>query len=221
MKKLKLKNSFVVLLLVLSASLTVNALSVEKLFVEIPNKLIPTLNRQIRFEMVEYFKANGTDSIDNIFRNKSYMLRLDTTLQHIVVKTTHQSFFEMKVLTEPETENTVIAVINTVCAPICHSNIRFFTPDWQPLDITFVAPQILNWLQRDKLADSAYTGPQIEAMLGMEFVKLSFSNDNHSLEAHLTSTQLLNNEQKKIIEPLLSNDPIIFEFSDNVFKMRE
>jgi hypothetical protein len=48
-------------------SFSANAQKVGELFLSMPDKILPTLSKQQRFEMLEYSKLNRRDSVKNKF----------------------------------------------------------------------------------------------------------------------------------------------------------
>jgi len=92
--------------------------TIENLYVNMPDFLNPTLSKQNRFELLEYHKAHLSDSTTNRFENQTSLVLMDTVNEHIVVKNTAVSSFDMKLLTL-EDSTLVIGIIRTVCAPVC------------------------------------------------------------------------------------------------------
>ena len=141
-------NKKIILYILFFLSFSAFGQNVEKLFLEIPENLIPLLSKQNRFEMMEYYKANQQDSVKNKFGNYTKLELYDSINQHIVVSTTKNSQLEIKILNSSDSVKT-IALINTILSPIQHSRISFYNSMWQKLSIDFLMPKATEWLKND------------------------------------------------------------------------
>ena len=89
MKKLRqIMNNSILLCCMLQITQGVFAQTVEKWYVNMPDGLNPTLSKQNRLELLEYYKAGQGDSVTNRYGNQARLLAYDSISQSIVVKNT-------------------------------------------------------------------------------------------------------------------------------------
>jgi len=186
--------------------------SVEKLFLELPENLIPLLSKQNRFEMIEYYKAIQQDSVKNKFGNYAKLELYDSINQHIVVKTTKNSQLEIKILNRSDSIKK-LALINTILSPIQHSRISFYNSKWQKISIDFLMPKALEWLKKDIFEKEELDKIWISKLMDNSFVALKFDGDN--IIATNYSIETMSVEEKKQVLPFMENKDIIFELKDN------
>ena len=186
--------------------------NVEKLFLEIPENLIPLLSKQNRFEMMEYYKANQQDSVKNKFGNYTKLELYDSINQHIVVSTTKNSQLEIKILNRSDSVKT-IALINTILAPIQHSRISFYNSMWQKLSIDFLMPKATEWLKKDIFDKEDIDKIWISKLMDNSFVALNFEGENIIAKNYALETMSV--EEKKQILPFIEHKVLIFELNDN------
>jgi len=186
--------------------------SVEKLFLELPENLIPLLSKQNRFEMIEYYKANQQDSVKNKFGNYAKLELYDSINQHIVVSATKNSLLEIKILNSQDSVKS-IAIINTILTPIQHSRISFYNSQWQKLSLDFLIPKADEWLKKDIFDNKEIDKIWISKLMDNSFVALNFEGEN--IIAKNYSIETMSVEEKKIVLPFIEKKALIYEFQDN------
>ncbi len=198
--------------LLIFIGLTIASLSAQNIdywYVSMPDNLNPTLSKQNRHELVEYYKANpGDDSIANKFNHQAYLQKYDSINQLIVVKNTPVSTFEMKMFSMDD-KTPVIGMISTVCASVCQSSIDFYDTAWNKIPLKFTMPKAVEWLKKDTTLYANVDKQWVENVLENSYIKLSFGVDGQSIIAQNESLDFLNDKEKEIISPLLSDKPII------------
>ena len=112
------------------------AQTIDSYFVDMPAIILPGLSSSMRLELTEYYKSEGRDSIRNQFGYNVHLLALDTVNGYISLQTASNARFEMETLLRNDT-SVVLAVIRTVCGPICSSYINFYDKGWNELKIDF------------------------------------------------------------------------------------
>lgn len=205
MNKAILLFSLLVLTLMLPAQNTI-----EKLYVNMPDVLNPVLNKQARLELLEYYKAGQGDSVLNRFGKKSYLLNMDTLHNHLVVRNTQSSTFDMKVLTVDGKKN-VLGVIRTVCAPVCLSVVEFYDTAWNSVPLRFTMPKGIEWFHKNVSADQTLDSVWVSNLLNnTSFVSLAFSSENDAIVAKNNSLDFLSENDRKVVAPLLTDKPFTF-----------
>ena len=187
--------SFVILL----AGFNLQAQNVIKYFTDMPGYLLPSMESSHKLELIENYQKTGKDTLENLFGGKVRMLELDTVSQHISISTTSVSRFEMQIL-ERSDKTKFIAIINTVCGPVCSSYIHFFDTEWQKIRMDF--PELTNrqWI---KSTDDTIDGVKLEDMLKGVFLEYNFNPQENSVEVKNNSNRILGKEEQELIEPFL------------------
>jgi len=167
--------------------------------------------------MLEYHKAGQGDSIQNVFGNLAYLLTFDTLNNFIAVKNTKSSTFEMKLM-KNEQGMPFIGIIRSVCAPICQSSIEFYDTAWNKIPLQFIMPKAIQWVNKEKLAASTDLDKTwVEKALENTFVSLQFDAKNQFIIATNNSVEFLSVEDRKVISPLLNEQPITFQLRDRAW----
>ena len=190
-------------------AVTLSAQNIEQLYVNMPDGLNPTISKQNRLELVEYYKANQGDTTQNRFGNKVRILVYDSVQSYLVVKNTAQSIFEMKLF--HFASKPVIGIIQTVCSPICQSIIQFYDTAWAPVPTKFKIPPVSEWLDSILIQSSDVDAQWIKNALSINFVTLSFSRTGESILAKNNTLQFLSDADRKTIQPYFIDKTLKFQ----------
>lgn len=211
MKKIKrITNKIALLFFLVFIYQNLVAQSVEKYYVNIPDALNPTLSKQNRLELLEYFKAGQGDSITNRLGNKAYLEKLDSVNHLIVVKNTANSTFEMKLLTL-EDGNKVIGIIRTVCGPICQSMIEFYDTAWNPVKLQFIMPKAIDWINNAASNNQDVDRRWVDNVLENSFISLSFDSKGQQIIAQNNSLEFVTASDRKLISSFLLDKKLKFK----------
>lgn len=219
MKEQKKRNKWLVLCGVVLCNQFIAAQNIEKLYVGMPDVLNPTLSKQNRLELVEYYKSGHGDSIANRFGKSAHLLTLDSLNSFVQVKNTSSSSFAMKVL-RLDDNKPVLGVIRTVCAPVCQSVIEFYDTTWKPMLLQFILPKAIEWVNKTKVDSADLDMRWVESVLQNSFVSLSFDSVTGAIIAKNNSTDFMSDEDRKLIAPLLDDKPIRFELQNNKWQRK-
>ena len=107
-----------------------NAQEMRSIFVEMPDSIIPLLTQNNRADCVDFLDAKMKARVTNRLDGHSELLQL--TPDYLKMKLTGHSYLQMKLLPR-STGDTIICMINTVCAEACDSRIHFYTKKWQEI----------------------------------------------------------------------------------------
>lgn len=176
-------------------------------FVDMPLNLIPTLESSYRVELVENYQQSGRDTLQNQFGTTVKLLNLDTVNQNIAVRTTYSSRFEMQVFAHPN--DTLIGIINTVCAPICSSYIKFYDTDWNEVKVDFPKFSNDDWVQN---TNNKEVKDEIDRIVKVGFVEYSFNPTEKVIEVKNNSTDCLSHEDQQAVQGLLKKEKIKVEY---------
>ena len=196
------------------------AQTIEKWYVNMPDILNPTLSKQNRLELLEYHKAGQGDSIANIFKHQAYLLKFDTLNQHITVKNTPTSTFEMKILNQADS-TAIIGIIRTVCAPLCMSTIEFYDTAWNLIPVQFNMPTAIEWVDINKIPTEKIDLQWVKNLMGVSFVSLSFSDKDQTIQAKNNTLDFLSEMDRKVIAPYVSDKNISFKLKDRTWQRNQ
>ena len=201
------KNNLIITLLLLSTTLF--ALDIENTFINMPNALLPVLKRQQRMELIEYYKADSaTDSITNVFGKESRISFFDKEKQHLKLQTTPSTTFELFIFQLDTTKLSVIGVIRTVCAPVCHSSVVFYDSEWRIVPTPFVIPKTTEWVDTDNLAKDENASVFVQPFLAVSFISLQFDAETATLAASNNNLDFLNKEEREKALPFVKQEAI-------------
>jgi hypothetical protein len=185
-----------------------------------PDILNPTLTKQNRLELVEYFKAKQGDSIANRFDHQAHLLKLDTLNQRILVKNTKTSTFDMKLIKQADS-TIVIGIIRTVYDPVCLSSIEFYDTAWNVIPVRFTMPESIEWLDINNIPIDKIDLQWAKNLMGISFISLSFSEKDQSIIARNNTLDFLSSEDRKVISPYVRDKTITFELKGQQWQRRQ
>ena len=192
-------------LLIFNINFGVQAQDIIKYFTDMPAYLLPSLESSHKLELIENYQKTGKDILENLFGGKVTLLDLDTVADYISIRTTSVSRFEM-MLFQREDKSSFIAVINTVCAPVCSSYIHFYDTEWKEIRMEFPKFDNRQWL---KSTDETIDGVKLQDMIKGIFLEFNFNPHEKSVEVRNNSVQMLGKTEQGQIRPFFMEDKII------------
>ena len=112
----------------------------------------------------------------------------------------------------------VICVINTVCGPVCDSEIRFYSTRWEQLaesDFIRLPSVEAFYLPVDTLTDEAYVA--IREKADMELVKATLSEDKSIISFTYTTPEYLAKTEREKLAVYIKKEPVIYEWKEGKF----
>ncbi len=174
------------------------AKNIVKHFEDMPANQMIHLDANTRSIMLKMYYENPDEcEVDNYFMGKSQILYADTVRNQLKLKLSDDSFMEMK-LYQFENGDEVIAIIRTLCSPICHSYIQYYSPKWKSVD-TLALPKFyaLDWvkdktvkIKEQKIADFVLTS----------FIEMSFDLETDDILIKNNSLEYLSQEDKSLVD---------------------
>lgn len=186
--------------------------NIVKHFEDMPAKQILHLDANMRRLMVKMYFENPDDcAISNFFGGKSQILFVDTLHNHLQLQISEESRLEMKLVSLPD-QSQAIAVIRTVCAPICHSYIQFYTNYWKTIN-PVVLPKICasNWITDNTVQ---FDGRSINDFIVASFIEMTFQSDSDSIIFRNNSLKYLSEADKMFIDDYFSKEDIVVKLTD-------
>ncbi len=126
------------------ATLDGGARTAAEVFVDAPVGIVPTLAKNTRMDMLDYFRSGLQTPSSNSLDGKSRIT--EETPGALSVQLSRDASMQLVVL--PERGDSVVAVIETVLTPLADSNIRFYSlKTWKPLARQAAIPGIEQFVQ--------------------------------------------------------------------------
>lgn len=188
-----MKKLFVFLWVVLLVT-SVQAKSLKDLWVSMPDSLLPTLDRNLRLELVELEEMGVKPNVKNLLGEECDM----DTLTNDYLECTTSKVARLQMIYLPSSaEDSVLCVIKTFRAPSKESEIRFYDQGWRQLPIS-------SYLAKDQYMLGSYIKPKSDTMRVEEYEELK-----SKLEPVMYVTEYLPTAQAFRVQvslPLLSNE---------------
>ena len=215
--KAKLKKIICFSFVILLAGFNLQAQNVIKYFTDMPGYLLPSMESSHKLELIENYQKTGKDTLENLFGGKVRMLELDTVSQHISISTTSVSRFEMQIL-ERSDKTKFIAIINTVCGPVCSSYIHFFDTEWQKIRMDF--PELTNqhWMKNE---EEMVDGVKIENLFQSTFIEFHFNSMMNGVVARNNSIEMFDTEKKEKLMPYFRKENMLILFENNTWNRKD
>lgn len=206
--KIQNRRNSTLIMLILIAINSFSQSDISTCFIRMPDDLCPSLTAKNKHELLEYHKAAMGDSIENRLGEFSYLQKLDSLNGHLVLKPTANTRLELKLLKN----SSVIAMIRTACAPICHSTIQFYDTAWNSVEMGFVPPQAIDWLLAANDKEMSFDPNHASNLLSTSFVSLRF--DNESIVASNHTIDFISVDDKDKLKSVMNQSDIIFQFNN-------
>ena len=186
----------------------------KKVFTNMPDSLSPLLTAVNRADCIDFLESNMRAQVTNRFGRKSEMAELGP--DYIRMQMSPQSTWQMKLL--PLNDSTkVVCVVSTVCAPVCDSDVKFYTTDWKQLstrDFLASQPVLQDFIVPVDTMDYAVLKARDEATISL--VKADLSKADNKLTFTLTTPEYMQKETAEKLKPFLRR-PIIYIWSEGKF----
>ncbi|MCR5180955.1 MAG: DUF3256 family protein [Bacteroidaceae bacterium] len=187
----------------------------REVFATMPDSIAPMVSRNNRLDCIDYIENNMEARVRNVL--DEYVTLEALTADYARFRTSTSVFLELKLL--PQTDSTsVLCMVRTAqtgepdtSRRLEDSNIRFFKPDWTPLDSSFAyftQPQLDDFILSGTLDGTAVTpapdenvstSTAIEAarrsLQAFHPIRLTLSADDVTLIAELQLAYLATDER--------------------------
>lgn len=208
------KTLFIIGMLMCAVSL--HAQDMKTLFVAMPDSVVPLLTKVNREDFIDFLASNMKAEVKNRFGKPSELKKLSD--DYLLLQTTERSAMEMKLLPVNDSVK-VICVVNTVCAPVCDSEIRFYNAQWQELaqrDFIQLPSADAFYLPVDTLIDKAF--PAMRKKADMELVKAALAEDKPVITFYYTTPEYLAKGEREKLAPYIKKEPMVYEWKDGKFR---
>ncbi|MGP1472692.1 MAG: DUF3256 family protein [Prevotella intermedia] len=185
-----MKKIFLILLVSFSL-LPLNAQNMRQIWLEMPDSIVPYLNRSLRTELADYVTMGMKSEVMNALRDTTRIEKL--TDDYILVQLSNATKLEIKSL-----DASTIAMIQTWCGPLAESKLSLFSNNWEvkPLNID-VSPM---FVKPDTMSQQRYSELLDMANVTMNEMQLSVKDNSLTIKY---SVPLLSSTDKKEMQAIL------------------
>ena len=185
-----MKKIFLILLVSFSL-LPLNAQNMRQIWLEMPDSIVPYLNRSLRTELADYVTMGMKLEVMNALRDTTRIEKL--TDDYILVQLSNATKLEIKSL-----DASTIAMIQTWCGPLAESKLSLFSNNWEvkPLNID-VSPM---FVKPDTMSQQRYSELLDMANVTMNEMQLSVKDNSLTIKY---SVPLLSSTDKKEMQAIL------------------
>lgn len=186
----------------------------KKIFISMPDSLSPLLTAVNRADCIDFLESNMRAQVTNRFGRKSEMTELGS--DYIRMQMSPQSTWQMKLLRVNDSTK-VVCVVSTVCAPVCDSDVEFYTTDWKQLPVgNFLSsqPALKDFVEPVDTTDYAVLTARDRATVSL--VKADLSKADDKLTFTLTTPEYMEKETAEKLKPFLRR-PIVYVWSEGRF----
>ena len=185
-----MKKIFLILLGTFSL-LPLNAQNMRQIWLEMPDSIVPYLNRSLRTELADYVTMGMKSEVMNALRDTTRIEKL--TDDYILVQLSNATKLEIKSL-----DASTIAMVQTWCGPLAESKLSLFSNNWEvkPLNID-VSPM---FVKPDTMLQQRYSELLDMANVTMNEMQLSVKDNSLTIKY---SVPLLSSTDKKEMQAIL------------------
>ena len=208
---------FVILIITVLNSSTVKAQTAKSLFLALPDSICPLLTAVNRADCIDFMESKMKAQVVNRLEGNSEMKELSN--DYIRVQLTDENIWQMKLLSVNDSTK-LIGVITTACAPVCDSQIHFYTTSWKPLlTRDYLNFPVINDFVIKKADSLSISGVQQHEQLDICFLKADFSANNNDLLFTFTSPDYLGKETAEKLSPFFRRD-LLFFWKEGQFNLK-
>ncbi|GAB6976366.1 hypothetical protein JCM15124A_12730 [Prevotella falsenii] len=163
----------------------------RQIWLEMPDSIVPYLNRSLRTELADYVTMDMKSEVVNALHDTTRIEKL--TDDYVLVQLSNATKLEIKSL-----DTSTIAMVQTWCGPLAESKLSLFSSNWEakPLSID-VSPM---FVKPDTMSQQRYS--ELLDMANVTMNEFQLSAKDNSLTINY-SVPLLSSTDKKEMQAIL------------------
>ncbi|MDD3907500.1 MAG: DUF3256 family protein [Bacteroidales bacterium] len=191
------------------------AQTISYYFIKMPVNLIPTVSVDTRRDLVDFYDNGKSAVMPSAFGSEVVLKEMSE--DYLLLQTSANADLQLKLLQVNDSLR-VIALVQTVVAPLKDSRISFYSTTWQPIS-KLELPQLsfLDFLDVEKGKALGLENRFNEVGL-RNFVSYQFSKNKPVVVAHSSIREDIRPEVLKEFEPIIK-DSITFVFQNGCFNL--
>lgn len=211
---MKLKIIFSIFLLSIAAHL-LQGQTAGELFAKLPEPTLLSLTVSDRLDLIDMYKAGEKATVKNRLDDSCTILRLtDDYLQIRIGKDTMELFLLPMI-----NDSKIVGLIQTVCAPVCDSNLEFYTTSWKKLTasvfITFAGKY--DFL-KDGIRPDDETVKNALIPLDISLMQLHYEPQSRELQQYYKTPDYVSETDKAKVMLYLTGEPKRFKWNQVRFE---
>ncbi len=189
------------------------AKSLRQLWIDIPDSIIPYLNKSLRTEFIDFVDMEVQADVKNLLMGDS---KLDTlTTDYTQITLNESTVLQLKLLPYAWGDS-IICFVKTFNAPEKESEVRFYDQKWNQLSTSNFIQKLesSSFIQKPDTmqADSFEV---LKEKIEPEMLWAQLDQNDNSITYHM-STPLVSNDEKKALEAILVQRK--FKWDGKMFK---
>lgn len=189
-----MKQIMLVALAALLSTLTLNAQNVQEAFAAMPQSLT-NLEKNQRLDLIDFFQSADNRGIKDALGDT---IRLHQLTDNYLLMASGKSTLQLLTLPLAGKDGSVFCLIYTSCAPVCDSQIRFYSSEWEPLDTDrYFSPVGKEWFVKDSERFPA---------LDIDFMQYTYDPEQKQLIQHYNTIEYLTLEDQKAIKAQIKEE---------------
>ena len=196
----------------------IQAQTADKLFISMPESMVMTLTELNRLELVELYKSSLPAVVENQLGDSCHLIRMTDDYLQIQEGT---SSLEIIVLPMAN-DSKVIGLIRTVCAPICDSNLAFYTVNWRQINTNlFITPAGKEQFIKDGINLDEQKVRNALIPLDISLMQFRYNADTQELLQYYNTPQYLSIDDREKATPYLKDTPIRFRWNMSRYEIQD
>jgi len=192
-----------------------SAQTAEQLFISMPESLLLTLTKTNRMELVELYKGRLKATVENQMDDSCFLTRMTGDYLKIQEERSSLEIFILPMINDSK----VVGLIRTVCAPVCDSNLSFYTVNWKPLNTNaFITPAGKERFIKESVNLDGQKVRNALIPLDISLMQFQYNPDTRELSQYYNTPQYLSIEDREKAMPYLKDKPIVFKWNQTQFK---
>ena len=210
--KLKIVFTFLLLSVVFRS---VQAQTISELFLKLPEPALLTLTASDRMDLIDMYKAGEKAAVRNLIGDSCSILRMTNDyLQIRIGKNTMELFLLLMI-----NDSKIVGLIQTVCAPVCDSQLEFYTTSWKKLSASvFITFAGKNDFLKEGINPKDENVKNALIPLDISLMRLHYEPEKQELHQYYTTPEYLSEAEKEKVMPYLSGAPKILKWNQTRFE---
>lgn len=183
-----------------------NGQPVSHYFVQMPTSLIPTVTTDSRKDLVDFYKNGMSAAMPSSLGGEVVLKELSD--DYLFLQTSENGSMQLKLLQVNDTLR-VLALVQTVAAPLRDSRISFYSTLWLPLKtIGFPSFSLMDFLDMEKAKTLGIADRFNDVALRL-FISYKFNQKTSGLVVHSSIREDIRPEILKDFEPVIKDSLVL------------
>jgi len=188
----------------------VQAQTAGDLFVKLPEPALLTLTVSDRLDLIDMYKAGNKAIVKNIFGDSCSILQLTDDYLQLKFGNNTMELFILPMINDSK----IVGLIQTVCAPVCDSNIEFYTISLKKLSTSvFITFAGKNDFLKEGINPEEENVKNALIPLDISLMRLEYDPDKQELQQHYTTPEYLSETDRAKVKKYLIDIPKIFKWN--------